>query len=76
MKPEMKQVVNLTKNKVVTSSFKGQIPACSILFKNSRYAYVFNYVHSASLVSLGQFCDYGYTAVIDENEFMLSNVLI
>ena len=59
----------------MTYSFKGQIPASSVLSKNVQDAHLFKDFHSASLVSLRKLFDDGCTAILDKNELMLSNVL-
>ena len=64
-KPATDQVVNTPNNKVVTSSFKGQTTAFSVLFKTERYAHMFKYTYSTSIISLCKLCDYGFTAIFD-----------
>ena len=64
MRPAKNQVSNIPINKVMTSYFKGQIPASSVLSKNSRDSHVFKDLHNASLVYLGQLCHYGCTYII------------
>ena len=54
MKPATNQVVNIPNNKVITYSFKAQIPYCSVISQKARDAHVFKYLYSASLVSLGK----------------------
>ena len=60
MKPVANQVVNLSNNEVMTSSFKIQIPASSVLPKKARYAHVFKDLHGAYPISLGQLYGDGY----------------
>ena len=65
MKLATDQVVNFPNNKVVTSSFKGQIPASSVISKKSLDANVFKYIHRAYMIYLLQLCDYGRTDILD-----------
>ena len=66
MKPATNQVVNLPNNKVVTSYLKGQITASSVLSKKVRDSHVLKDILIASLVSLGQICDYGCTDILNK----------
>ena len=64
MKLVTNQVVNIQKNEVTNSSFKGQIPASSVLSKNIRDKNVFKDIQIESLIYLGQLCDDECNAII------------
>ena len=49
--------VHLPNNETITSTVTGQLPFSDKLSTSARQAHVFNDLHSASLVSLGQLCD-------------------
>ena len=66
IKPATNQVVNTPNQKVVTYSFKGQMSASSLIYKTLRYAHVLKDIHNASLISLGEFCYYGCTSILDK----------
>ena len=50
----------------MTSSFKGQIPASSVLSKKARDTNVFKDLYRVSIISLEQLCDDGCTATLDK----------
>ena len=66
MKPATNKVVNTPNKKVITSYFKGQTPASSVIPKKPWDANVFKYIHSKSITSLGTLCDDGCTAINDK----------
>ena len=66
MKLANNQVVNLPNKKVVTYSFKGQIPESLVISKKSRDAHVLKDIHSSSLISLVQLCDVRCTNILNK----------
>ena len=59
--------VNLPNGTIVQATKSGTIPLHSSLTCNATKAHVFPALASASLISIGQLCDDGCTAVLDQN---------
>ena len=46
----------------------GRIPLSGSLGTHAKKAHIFDGIHCASLISLGQLCDYDYIAILDKNK--------
>ena len=75
MKQATNQVIYIPNNEVITSSFKVQIPASSVICKKAQDSHAFKNLHSESIISLRKLFDDGCNAILDKNEFMLLKII-
>ena len=60
--------VQLPNNDTMSASRTGNIPLGISLRSHAKKAHIFDGLHSASLISLGQLCDDECVAILDKNE--------
>ena len=61
-------IVQLPNNETMSETRTGNIPLASSLSNHAKKAHIFDGIHSASLISLGEMCDDDCVAILDKSE--------